>query len=666
MIFGQSWILWALFAAMIPVLVHLINHWRHKSIEWGAMAFLFSATKQIKGRKKIVHYLILFLRMLILALLIFALARPKLGDTFSFGSRVPDQVIVLVDRSLSMEHRNATSLLSHRDILLGRIRETMKALPETKFYILESAGAKLWEVKGNDLLSEVSDLSASETVAEIPQMLAKSLQYMEDNFSGVSEIWIASDLQASNWNLDSELWTGFNQWDREQTGLNAIRLLNDQREYAHDDSLRIISAQLRDKEIVLTMEVLQKGKDDALGKRTLPIQISINGGRLTESVLLQGKSTRFTKVISLPAPLEEGYGYVALPPDENVLDNSSFFTFKKEMPLKIGVFGEEGESLDTWKKILAPKALTSRTMNVLKRSDLLKSSLASYGLILWQGALPNNEEGKVLEEYVQRGGLLLFAPSPEVVDSPESFLGYTWGKMDESLEEEVFSLTEWNKSDDLLQDDAEGVSIPLHQVQAIKRMMIEGDGFSLVKWNDGTSAISRKIVGDGEVYFLNTLPDYTWSNLGDGALLIPMIQRLCQKARLRFDPANSVDIHSEINRQSLSKPRVRVDDFPSEKMLKQPEFSTGIYRVDNDLLAVNRPNKEDLTEEISMDELKTKLTSIPLYTFMDGNIREDSQDSTLVREVWRWFIILGILCLLLETWLTLPRPVPSQSRKKEF
>ncbi len=64
MSFNSPWLLWALFAASVPIIIHLVNRWRHRSVPWAAMEFLLRAARETRGTKKLLHYLILALRVM--------------------------------------------------------------------------------------------------------------------------------------------------------------------------------------------------------------------------------------------------------------------------------------------------------------------------------------------------------------------------------------------------------------------------------------------------------------------------------------------------------------------------------------------------------------------------------------------------------------------------
>ena len=55
---------------LLPVLIHLLNRLRYRSVRWAAMMFLISATRSSTRRAKIRQYLILLFRTLIVLFLV--------------------------------------------------------------------------------------------------------------------------------------------------------------------------------------------------------------------------------------------------------------------------------------------------------------------------------------------------------------------------------------------------------------------------------------------------------------------------------------------------------------------------------------------------------------------------------------------------------------------
>ena len=62
--FLQPLTLIALPLVLLPVIIHLINQQRHRTVPWAAMMFLMTAKRMSKGMARIRHILILLMRVL--------------------------------------------------------------------------------------------------------------------------------------------------------------------------------------------------------------------------------------------------------------------------------------------------------------------------------------------------------------------------------------------------------------------------------------------------------------------------------------------------------------------------------------------------------------------------------------------------------------------------
>ena len=87
----------------IPVIIHLLHRQKTTPIKWGAMQFLVESQLQHKRRRFVEHWLLMLARVALLALLVFALARPMLNAdlvTPMMGNASTD-VAIVIDHSLS-------------------------------------------------------------------------------------------------------------------------------------------------------------------------------------------------------------------------------------------------------------------------------------------------------------------------------------------------------------------------------------------------------------------------------------------------------------------------------------------------------------------------------------------------------------------------------------
>lgn len=85
MSFTSPWLLWALFTASIPIIIHLVNRWLPPVRALGGHGIPAPRGQGNRGTKKLLHYLILALRVLAVAALVTAFARPPARQLLRLG-----------------------------------------------------------------------------------------------------------------------------------------------------------------------------------------------------------------------------------------------------------------------------------------------------------------------------------------------------------------------------------------------------------------------------------------------------------------------------------------------------------------------------------------------------------------------------------------------------
>lgn len=656
--FVQPWMLWGLLAVIVPLLIHLINRWRHKSVYWAAMDFLIRASKEMRGVKKLRYYLILASRVLAVAALAFALSRPRVSNWLGFGGSVVDNVIIILDRSASMDGKVEGEKRSVREIALERLKNTMSEMGSARFFLLESAGGKFVELSAPEVLPTLEEASGTDTAADIPVLIEKAASYISGNLSGTSEIWIASDMQASNWSKESSQWEIARGAMGNLPSSMIVRIMGLRDRTFLNRSIRATNARIKGGELLLSMEVHQyapPGSPDA--PKSLPVTISVNGGRVVENIQIQGGLSLLEKRIALPDNVREGYGYIQLPQDGNERDNYSFFTFVQDRPAKVAATGEPGEALNITLSMAAPPGLSSRIAERKSPEALVKSSIYDISLLLWLGKLPKGLEAEHIREYVEKGGIVLFLPSEESFDETE-FMGLKWGRMEESPRDKLFLISQWDREMGLLRDGSDGRAVPVDHVMAILRSPTLGEGLTTASWDDGSPAILRKVAGAGQIIMLGTLPLYEWSNLADGYVYLPLLQRLVEEGSMRFSMPNAHDLGTW-NLPLQSGQEALCIDGREEGEKKATEYTAGVYRIGSNYYALNRPASEDIMEEIMVEDLRDLFGTVR-FTSLESNLRETD---SLVSEIWRTFYYFLIIFFLLEGVLSLP---VREKKKKNF
>jgi hypothetical protein len=650
--FYQQPLLWFLCAAAIPVIIHLLNRRRHKTLQWAAMQFLLKATRESRGKKKLRHILILTARTLGIACLAFAVARPMIGGLLGWGASQLDTVILILDRSPSMETTAENAVASRRELAIDRVRDAMKTLSATRLVLIDSATATPQDIPSPEILAEITNTRATDAAANIPSLLQRAAEFILETQPGKTEIWIASDMQYADWDKENERWTTAIATLQSAPQKPSVRILSVGAASKTNTSLRLLSSYRSADDLLLDLEIQRSG--DALTPLNLPLTLALNGIKTTESLTIPGQILRFQKRVKLPKNQAEGQGWLTLPGDANARDNTAYFTYGAAHPVKTLVVSAAGESATYLAAAAAPPGYSGQSSETIAPAQFLTkiTALADFSAILWAAPLPQDAAAKAIIDFINAGGHVVFFPPME--NTPAKFQNIQWSPISTAPQGKFFILEQWNHDDGLLRDTLNGQALAGQTFRAIKKQMPEGpDGISttLATWDDKTPFLARIIMERGTAWFFASTPDYTWSNLGDAHLLLPAIQRAVLAGSTRFDAA----LLAEVNRGEAlprnTEVRTRIDDFATESNA-DAAFSAGVYRLGERVIAANLPAAEYDPLALQKTDLKPLFEGVRFSTFEDtATSTADSEE----REIWKLFLAAVLFFLIAEALLCLPK-----------
>jgi hypothetical protein len=637
-------ILWGLFAASVPVIIHLLNRRRFRIVKWAATSFLLKASRESRGKKKLKHFLILACRALAIAALIFAVARPLIGGFLGSGSGSVGTVVLILDRSASMETKPGSGQLSHRQSVITKITEAVENMGSPRLVLIDSASGEIQEVPSPDALSELSTTSATDTQADIPTLLAKAIDYLDETNPGQSEIWVASDLQRGDWR------PGDSRWGAIQAGLEGLptktnlRILTAGEQTVENFTLELLTSRRVEDDLFLDLKLSRLEGD---GTTTVPITYSLNGARNSERVTMNGQEVRFQKRFPLTAADTEGYGWVGIPSDNNPRDNSVYFAFGGKEPVQTWVVSEEPTSptADFLQKAAAPAGFERYSCTVVAPTQTTQIDWATASLIIWQAPIPIGAVAAQLNDFVTSGGSALFFPPNQ--PSTGVIFGASWGEIEEAPADQFFINGSWVKDDGPWQNGIGDTLMPVDQVRGVKRRSIQGDGSSLAEWDDGSPFLYRQLEGLGTSIFINTLPDDRWSNIEFVALHLVAIQRLIEKGTDRLHAGYRAVAGSDKAKGRDDEIRERLDTFEDYEPALE-HYRAGVYRLGNRTIAVNRPSEENSPTRIDEEALDELLKGTSYTLFANQDSKKD-----LISEAWRAFLVAVLLFLLAEALLCL-------------
>lgn len=658
MSFLQPWMLWALPLVLLPILIHLINRYRHNSVPWGAMMFLVSAKRMNQGMARIRYVLIMLLRMLAIAVLIFAVGRPLATGGLAGLGGMPDATIVLLDRSASMETKDLQTGQSRRSTALVKLADLL----ETRGYgnellLLDSASDEVHRLAAPGDLLDLPATQPTATSADVPGMLQRALDHLEQNEAGRADVWICSDLRENDWDPTSGRWAAIRAQAAAMSAVScrllaygdvaadnlAIRVTNVRRQQRGDDA-----------ELLLDVSVSSNAiPGSGVPVRRVPIEFQIQD---VASVLPVDVDANGIEVIGHSIPIDgqlvEGWGSVSISGDSNALDNRFYFAFADHPQSRATVVAEDARVGRAIRRALRIPSESGRQHEV----DLLTLEQAAeidwqrIGLLVWQGPLPTGSTADQLAEFVDAGRAVLFLP-PERPDDAALF-GLRWHSW-EKLAGQERTLSSWRADTDLLQNVGSGDALPLDDVRVYSCCLLDQTGdsgpFVLAEVGDGITLLARADGIRGAAWFLTTQPVGPYSTLErDGIAFYVMLQRALVRGMAALSGAQQRDASAEVAEDCAS-----LDVVTSQKPgvgVSERGLQAGVYQGAGVLLAVNRSAQEDAAPPLP-DATVDALFEGVSYRRIDDALGDDS---SLASEIWRAFLFAMLIALVLEAVLCLP------------
>ena len=641
-------LLWFLLAAAVPVVIHLVNRRRHKTVQWAAMKFLLSATRQYRGEKKLRHIAILTCRALGITALAIAAARPVVSEIIGWGSGSIGTVVLILDRSASMEIKSVSNQ-SLRESALEKISATIKNLGNPRLMLVDSASGELQEIASPELLPSLSSTAPTDTTADIPALLVRAIAFLSD-VAGPAEIWIASDLQSSNWLPSDDRWNTIRSTIAALPNAPTIRILSMTDAHGSNAAIRITESRRVGNELLLDVEIQN---DSANTDAPASLTTHLNGSNTSENLAVTNTLARFHKRITLPNSASKGHGWLSLTADANPRDNTAYFVYGPSRKAVSLVVAPPGESANYLALAAAPPGMEMEAPIVSPEQAAQKIS-PELAAVLWAAPLPEAAAAEAMRRFLVSGGhVCFFAPS---TPSGATFNNLGWSQTTIAPAGKFFILKEWNRRDGPLRDGLDGSPVAAQRLKALRRQIPEGDATTLARWEDGEPAFVRRIFDHGTAWLLGTVPDYSWSNLGDADVLLPLVQRIVSEGNERFQVSLSTSVGAENARPQNKQPRIR-SKIPGDE-LTADAFLAGVEKSDSGFLAINRPLSEDAKESLNQAAINSLFEGVR-HTLLEQAGKDSDEKGSA--EAWRLFLFAMLFFLIAEAILCLGPKAPKHA-----
>lgn len=653
-----NWWHWAVFLlAALPIIIHMLNRLRYRTVQWAAMIFLLKANKAATRRAKLRQYLLLACRALAILFLVWAMMRPVVGGWLgSTAGGASEVVVVLLDRSASMEAKaGGDDTGSRRAHALELLRQAAKNSSGSRFVLIENVLRQPVEIADAGTLTTMQMAQATDAVADLPAMFRSALEYLVKNRPGSAEVWVASDLQASNWRAESPEWADINARFAGLPQETRVRVLDLGAKTQTNLSVSLRGAEFRPSKTkpeqgtaVATVEFRATNSSG-----TFPLRLTRDGSVSQSDLELRSPLQRQAFKFDIQQlPTAGGWGKLELPADEWPADNTAYFAYRRPEALQAVVVSE-----GTAARILAAAAAPEigrldRSAELVSPADFGRAKSKDAALIVWQGSAPSGEvEGK-LKAFVESGGVLLLVPPGGTEGTGP--LGVSWNATEKPRE--ALRVSTWDELDGPLARTDSGSSLPVGRLEVQQRQVPRfADETAHVHglFSDGLAFLVEKRIGDGRIFALATVPDPAWSTLGEGYVLLPMVQRMLQLGASRLAPPVLATAGEWKPGENEAWTPVDV----SER--RDPRWRAGVYKNGGRLIALNRPDREDDLETLSAETLPALLKGVKL-TVMAGAL--DLKADHLQSEIWPLMIVATMIFMCLEMVLATSKGIVPAAR----
>ena len=702
-------LLFASFAALLPLLIHLISRRRVATVDFSSLRFLKELERKRIRRVRLRQILLLIVRSLIILAAALALARPTLKGTVAGGggAHARTSVAIVIDNSASMMRDGdggdllSASLAAARDIagLLDDGDQAFLVAASDPAHAVVDEGTFSPDV----LLEALNSMEAGDAATDYSGALDLSLDLLGASRNLNRELYVLGDLQRTGWvrpaaGRSSEV-TGAPDGEAGtrggEDGPRAYLLPFD----GPTANLGLSSAVIERKYGGMTGLYSVSARVSSYGRRSgeILVKLFVDGeqaGQAGIDVERGGSAVaRFAVTVD---EAEWHAGWIELPPDALMADNRYYFVIPAARLTEILVvrpdLAQGFDDADYIERALNPTTESKKfSVSVVSLAALSRQADDRFPVIILAdvGRLDDAAE-RWLRRHVDDGGGVLV-----VLGNRTDVRFWNAGLLPELTGIEIRAPIE----------RAEGVRLaPALQGHPLLQGLVFGerliDDVAVRRALDvrvgsveevlelpgiGPALVVNRTVADdaaldpalprGEVATLMTGIDPLWSDLPRSGFIVPLMHRLVERLSRTSSRPAAVIVGEDLVARLGDAPAERVEvDLPSGRTLTSELRLTrasiavaehvgvpGIYRfhAGGRTVALGAVNVDPLESDLApadRSEIEDYLSPLPL-TFIEAGARleEEVLQARYGRELWRAFLYVALALLAVEMFLARPR-----------
>lgn len=680
--FLNPFALFGLIAAGIPVLLHLLNLRRLRTVEFSTLRFLQELQQTRVRRLKLQQILLLILRTLLIAFAVFAFARPSIPTSLpllSSASRA--SVVILVDNSASMDGADAQG---------RRFRQAQDAATRIVNMLRDGDEVCVLPLAGRDALrdvgftrtfaeasAEIERIAVSEGRADVPTTLRTVNALLDEAAHAHREVFVISDAQSSTLLRDP---SDTARVVDVAASIFLVRIGNGIQGLEQNisiDSSHLITRLFQVDRPIEVEAFVRNGSDrDATG---VLVSLAFDGNRVAQRAIdLPAGATR--SVVLAAPPQRSGMIAASIELEDDAIDrdNVRYTGIMIPPPARCAVIGS-GLGTELVATALALPGTGRESVRRFPTVAAAGSSMSALDVIVVSGGEWSSSDVTQASQFVERGGgLVVFASESPSLSTLLGSAGLMLQDVRSAPTDKPWSIRTIDETHPLFTGvfkttrDRKVVESP-----RIKRLR-PAEGGSVIAETDAGAFLSEGVIGNGRVVYVGVGLDGSWGPFGGTGLFAATMVRAAAYLTMPRDQGVDVVIGSSVTApvppRYAAEPAFLVQErkqgtntvapvrLPSSTVLNlPPQQHAGVLKVATRdsvpvmTVAVNAPTEESLLSYLSDNEWRSgveRLTMAPervVVTEAGRRLQESINTARVGSELWPLFIVLAVLCAIAES-----------------
>ena len=672
--------LFALSAVAIPIIIHLFNFRKFKTVYFSNVRFLKEVREETQAKSKLKNLLVLLARILAIVALVLAFAQPVLpakNKPLTIGDKT---ISIFVDNSFSMDaiNKNGTLLgdAKKRDL---EIVSDYTSTDRIQLLTNDFEGKHQRLVNKEEfvqLLDEVKITAATRSLSEIVSRQMDALQHAP---TSIKTAYIISDFQKSIVN-PSEV--------KNDTSIRLVMvpLVAAEKSNVYIDTCWFESP-VRQYNATEHLHVRIKNVSDKVIENN-PIKLFVNNIQKTPASYTLDKQSETEVVLSIVSK-EAGLQQCRVEINDYPVTFDDKFYFSFEVSKNIPVLSINGSGLESESTFLN-RLFGNDSLFVLKNAaeNKLDYSTLSQNKLIVLNELKTISSGlaQELTKFMKAGGSLMVFPAKQSdLVSYKDFLSAVQANYPDHLDTLNTRVDKISVENPIYKDvfdkktfTATNLDLPKVSEHFVFSKLTQSNEEYLLKLENGDNFLSQYTVGKGKLYLSAVGLQTSFSNFAKHAIFVPTMFKIGMYSQhttplfYTIGTDQTIECNNVLTGENVFHIKginTTFDIIPEHKQLEgKTEISThnqitdaGNYNLvaDKDIitaLSFNFNRKESDLRCLSTEELKKQLEAANLSNASVLETSAQSLTQSLAEaeqgtKLWKLFVILTLVFLAIEVAL---------------